>query len=166
MAAYSMDLRRRALRAVQAQMSSGQVAELLDVSPSFVRKLRLRWLREGTIKPRPHGGGKPRCVDERGEAIIGKLVRARPDATLAELCDAYDRRTHRRISEPSMCRVLQRLGITRKERPSRSTLSTSLRPTLAPAARPFALPLAGRRWQCVLTPSALPASLTRPLALV
>jgi transposase len=112
----SMDLRERVAEAFADEPSSIQVAARFGVSSSFVRKLRIRLRSEGTLEPRPHGGGRVRCVDEDDLAAIAKSVEERADATLAELCEALAKRTGKRVSEPSMCRALQRLRITRKKR--------------------------------------------------
>ena len=112
----SMDLRKRVAEAFTDEPSSLQIAARFGVSSSFVRKLRIRLRNEGTLEPRPHGGGPARCVDEDDLAAIARSVGERPDATLGELCEALAKRTGKRISEPSMCRALQRLRITRKKR--------------------------------------------------
>ncbi len=55
--AFSLDLRKLAL---SKEGSSIEVAEILEVSSSFVRKVRIRFATEGTVKARPHGGGRAR----------------------------------------------------------------------------------------------------------
>jgi transposase len=115
-APLSMDLRRRVARAIEDEPSSLQIAARFGVSASFVRKLRIRVRNGDSLEPLPHGGGRSRCLDERDLGTIAELVGKQPDATLAELCDALENRRRKRVSEPSMCRALQRLGVTRKKK--------------------------------------------------
>src|SRR5271154_1220215 len=58
MRAYSMDLRERVMAALDEGESSLEVASRLGVHDSWVRKLRRRRDRTGTIAPAPHGGGR------------------------------------------------------------------------------------------------------------
>jgi arginine repressor len=47
---------------------------------------------------------------------VRKLVGQQSDATLAEYCDRLAARHGPRLSQPTMCRVLARLGLVRKKR--------------------------------------------------
>jgi len=55
---YSVDLRERVVRAVEAGASRRATAAQYDVSPSFVIKLMQRWRRRGTVQPDRIGGSK------------------------------------------------------------------------------------------------------------
>jgi len=81
-----------------------------------------RWVRlereTGGVEPRPRGGGNPRSIDARGDRELKKLVREKPDLTLAELADRLKDKTPRGTSEASVGRALKRLGITLKKRAS------------------------------------------------
>ena len=118
MHAYSMDLRERVVAALDEGESSLEVASRFGVSDSWVRKLRLRRAMTGTIGPKPHGGGKHRCIDTWGEQVLRELVAECNDAVLAELCDALAARV-RRVSIQSMSRALIRMGLTRKKNSAR-----------------------------------------------
>jgi transposase len=112
-----MDLRRRVAQAIEEEASSLRIAARFGVSASFVRKLRIRVRNGESLEPLPHAGGRARCIGEDDLAAIAGLVEDRPDATLAELCDGLEKCRGKRVSEPSMCRALQRLGVTRKKKP-------------------------------------------------
>jgi transposase len=118
MSPYSMDLRERVVAALDEGESSLEVASRFGVSDSWVRKLRLLRSATGSIAPRPHGGGKKRCIDPAGERVLREIVAERNDAILAELCDAFAARV-RRVSIQSMSRALIRMGLTLKKNPSR-----------------------------------------------
>ena len=93
MRAYSMDLRERVWRACQdGSMSQPEVAEGFGVSLSFVTKLRRRHRDDGTLAAKPRGGNRPPDLGPRDLVALRRLVRERPDATLAELCRLLGRR--------------------------------------------------------------------------
>jgi transposase len=58
---------------------------------------------------------------------------AHPDATLEELCTGIATETGVRVSVPTMCRMLQRLGFPRKK--SRSTPASVIRRASSKRAR-------------------------------
>jgi transposase len=43
----------------EKKRSLRKTAELLEVSYNFFKYLVKRWKTEGTLEPRPHGGGNP-----------------------------------------------------------------------------------------------------------
>lgn len=62
----------------------------------------------GSLAPRPHsGGGKPRipsgCLQD-----IRRLIREMPEATVAELAEAFAQRHHVEMSRWTMARAIQR----------------------------------------------------------
>jgi transposase len=113
MRAYSLDLRERIVAAVErGEQSIRQIARLFSVSLSCVVRLLQRKRRTGSVQPKPHGGVPPRKLDAAAEARLLELVRAQPDATLAELRD----RLGIPCSLMTIARVLQRHRITRKKK--------------------------------------------------
>jgi transposase len=119
---YSVDLRERVVRAVEAGLSRRAAARRFEVSISFVIKLVQRWQREGTVEPKRYGGWKRPTLEGHAERVHD-LLRAEPDLTLAEL----RRRLASagvRTSSAAISRFLTAQGLTRKKRrstrPSRS----------------------------------------------
>jgi transposase len=84
MVAISLDLRKRIVYALRTEPSSLRVAARFDVSPSFVRKLRIRERKTGDIRAR-RGPGRGRLVKGDTDLVLRELVRAHRDATLIEL---------------------------------------------------------------------------------
>src|SRR5512135_257951 len=83
---YSLDLRTRVAAAVDAREGSqAEIARRFRVSPSFITRLLRRHRQTGSLAPKPHGGGHPPALDQRGRERLRQAVRDRPDATLAEL---------------------------------------------------------------------------------
>jgi len=110
---YSDDLRQRVLAAVdRKEFSLRQIARLFCVSLSFLVRLLQRRRQTGSSRPKPHGGGRVRQLDETALGRLLELVRQQPDATLAELRD----RLGSKCSLSTLCRALRRAGITRKKK--------------------------------------------------
>ncbi len=87
MRAYSMDLRDRAFRLLDAGLLPDAVATQLQVSGSWVRLLRQRRRETGEIEPRAQRYG-PRRKLEPHLHTLAALIEEQPDRTLAELRDA------------------------------------------------------------------------------
>lgn len=120
MKAYSLDLRQKIVQACdQKRGSHQQIADTFGVSRSFVEKLLRRGRSTGSIAPLPHGGGGTPALDEQALNLVGQLVKQQPDATLAELCEAVHGQRGIRVSIPTMCTALKRIGLPRKK--NRST---------------------------------------------
>jgi transposase len=117
MRATSVDLRMRILQALEEEPSSLIVAARFKVGASSVRKLRLRMLRTGVIEP-DSPPGRERLVKGEDEGRLRQLVRECPDATLNVLCELLADETGVAVSETTMWRQLERMGITLKKRVS------------------------------------------------
>jgi transposase len=108
-------------------MSYEEVAELFQVGRATIN----RWLRlsreTGGVEPRPHAGGHPHRIPDDKLLTVAIAVEKKPDSTLAELVEAYAKKTGLRVSLPTMGRALDRLNITRKKRPSSRKKGTAPR---------------------------------------
>jgi transposase len=147
LAAYSIDLRHKSLRACEQHLASQRtIAHLFGVSRAFVEKMLRQHRATGDVAPKPPAGGQKPRLDPAGQAIIGRLVDDHPEATLAALCPDVATATGVRPSVPPMCRLRQRLGVPRQKSrspPARKTPSASNR--RGPATRrrsPGAMPSA------------------------
>ena len=120
MAAYSIDLRQKILPAYARRLGSQRaLARLFGVSLAFVEKVLRQHRTTGAIAPKPHAGGPRPRLDETTHGRLRQWVHDEPDVTLHELCARLAAETGVRVSGPTRCRVLQRLGLPRKK--SRST---------------------------------------------
>jgi transposase len=116
MKTYSTDLRQKLIHAYQRRLGSQRaLADLFGVSVSFVEKLLRRHRRTGAVAPKPHAGGHKRRLDAAAEMVMREAVRATPDITLEALCARVADTLGLRVSVPTMCRALQRLGLPRKK---------------------------------------------------
>jgi transposase len=120
MKTYSIDLRRKLVQAYEHRLGSQRaLADAFGVSPSFVKKVLRRYRTTGQLTPKPLTGGQKPRLDATAQAMLQGMVQAQPNSTLEGLCTRVAAATGIRVSVPTMCRVLQRLGISRKQ--SRST---------------------------------------------
>jgi transposase len=112
---YSLDLRERMVRAVEAGASRRATAAKFDVSPSCVVKLLQRWRQRGTLEPDPVSGGRRAKLADHAERVEA-LLAATPDLTIAELRTrlAADGIA---VSPAAISRFLKACGLTRKKRP-------------------------------------------------
>ena len=115
MAAYSLDLRKRVLRAWDSGMDADSVAAKYDVSRAWVHRLVQRRRETGSIAPRVQTKFRRRTLSERQEERLVGLITVRPDATLVELRDALP--TTAALS--TLWRTIGRLGFTVKKNGTR-----------------------------------------------
>ena len=109
MAAYSMDLRGRVIRAWDASGDADEVAATFSVSRSWVHRLVQRRRETGSLAPRKQTKFRSRVWAGQEERLAA-LIRLRPDATLAELRDALPT-----TAAPSTVWLeIDRLGLTVK----------------------------------------------------
>jgi len=115
MAAYSLDLRKRVLRACDRGMNPDAVAATFEVSRAWVYRLVQRRRDTGSIAPRPQTTFRRRALSDAEEVRLVALISAQPDATLAELQLALP--THAALS--TLWRTIDRLGLTVKKNRTR-----------------------------------------------
>lgn len=108
---YSMDLRERVWADCQAGLPTSAVAQKYSVSASWVRRLKQRQQATGSLAPRPHSPGRPVALAPH-DARVRELVRADPDATLAEL----RQRLGLSISLSTLSAYLRRIAFSFKKR--------------------------------------------------
>ena len=114
---YSADLRERVLLAHEAGLPPTVIAGRFGIGLSTVYLWRHQARAEGRRCAKPHGGGRAPGIDLAGEAILRALVVERNDRTLEEYAERLAERTGRaRVSRPTLCRALRRLGLWRKKR--------------------------------------------------
>jgi transposase len=112
MKTYSMDLRERVVRAVDAKEGTqAQIAQRFDVSVPWIKKLLRRRRECGHFAPLPHGGGWiPKFHGPKLEQLKA-MVEQEPGATLQELLE----RSGVDGSLMAVHRALERLGSRRKK---------------------------------------------------
>lgn len=117
MKAYSVDLRQKIIDTYENEkISQRQLAQRFRVTLGFIIKLLKQYRETGDISPKT-SPGRPRQLNEEQMETVKALVEEQPDITLAELQAAVEERYAVKVSMPTMCRVLQRLQLSRKKKP-------------------------------------------------
>lgn len=121
----SDDLRERIIRFYQNHddYTQQELADEFSVSKSFIEKLLHRWRATGSAAALGHAGGRTRTLHNH-DHTVQQLIAAQPDATLAELQARIAKKTKLQVSQPTICRTLQRLRLRRKKSPSNPASST------------------------------------------
>jgi len=116
-AALSMDLRRRIIAAWQNGEGSWQgLSDRFGVGIATVNRLVSRFRTTGSVEPtRQKYGSAPLLVDKDLD-VLERLVRERPDSTIAELVEALKDEASIEVSASTVGRAVRdRLGWTRKK---------------------------------------------------
>ena len=124
--AYSVDLRERAVGAVEAGRLQVEVAELFKVSLATLK----RWLckrRAGQgLAPKVYRPGPPAHFGRLEVlAALGAQLAADPDGRLIDHCRRWHARTGRAVSVATMHRARRALAWTHKKSGSRRANATS-----------------------------------------
>lgn len=107
-----IEMRRKMLAAVARGEPVNAVARRFEVTPQGLRKL-LRTVRSrGHITPAKPGPKKPTKLTPADDALMLALIEQDPGITL----NAIRERLSVRVAESTVCRRLQRLGLTLKKR--------------------------------------------------
>jgi transposase len=115
MKAYSEDLRRKVVEAVQRRgMGKSEAARTFGVSLSSVKRYVGKAHRGGSLSPRKHPGPRPN-IDERARRLLEADVEDRPAVTLRERCRFVEGVAGVSVSESTLSRLLRRMGFSPKE---------------------------------------------------
>ena len=129
---YSTDLRSRVLAAIDGGSAAKAVAQLFQVSVSYIYKALARRAATGEIEARPQRNRQELKLAAHHDAIAAEVAR-RPDVTLEEL-RAWLLGNHQvAASLGLMHKTLVRLGLTlKKSRAGRKSRIGPMSPSNAP----------------------------------
>lgn len=113
--AYSLDLRRRVIRFVDAGHSRHEAAAHFEVSVAFVVKLVAAWRATGSYKPKPEGGWRYSKLDAH-RTFLERRVAEKSDITMTELAGEFARMGVQ-IDQASLSRWYRRNGYRYKKKP-------------------------------------------------
>lgn len=113
---YSMDLREKVLAAYdRGDGSQRHLAARFDLALSTVQSWLKRRRETGSVAARKPGAPSPK-LDQAGADVLGRIIEADPDGTLAEWAEALCAQTGVRLHPSAVWRRARRLGKTRKKR--------------------------------------------------
>jgi transposase len=114
---YSLDLRSRVVKRVEAGHSVREVAATFGVSVASVVKWSQRKRQTGSVAPKPMGSRLPRSLAGQREWLLQRIAE-KPDLTLRELVAELAARAIE-TSYGSVWRLLDDEGISFKKKPAR-----------------------------------------------
>jgi transposase len=115
MKAYSEDLRQKVVHAVEQRgTSKSQAARLFGISLSSVKRYTKLASEGESLTPRK-GGGRPPKADEATKRLLEEDIRTRPAATVKERRHFLESFAGKSLSEPTLRRLLRRMGFSRKK---------------------------------------------------
>lgn len=113
---YSRDLRERVLLACErGRLSRAKIAALFQVAESTVYRWLQTWRREGRREAKPYAGGPAPRLDPAALEKLVTIVAEANDLSLAEYAAKLLERAGVAASGPTVCRALQKLGLSRKK---------------------------------------------------
>jgi transposase len=113
MRAYSEDLRKKIVAAIERGMSKAQAARLFDVSLSSVKRYSRTARQGGSLEPRK-SPGRPHKIDDKAQLLLEKDVEERPAATVTQRRHFLEHVSGRTLSDSTVRRLMKRMGFTQK----------------------------------------------------
>ena len=117
MKAYSIDLRKRVLDALDAGMPRADIVRIFHVSHSTLKRWLIRRATTNSLDQHPRSGQTPR-ITTADDAHLRVQLQHHPDATLAEHAALWNAEHGTTLSQWTLGRAIRRLNWTRKKSPS------------------------------------------------
>jgi transposase len=114
MKAYSKDLRRKIVDAIERGMPKAEAARTFGVGISTVKRYATKAQRGEPLTPGKAPGKRPK-MDERVSKLLEEDLRERPFVTLQQRCDYIGAISGVSVSRSTMCRAIARIDSTRKK---------------------------------------------------
>ena len=114
MKAYSEDLRKKILEAVDRGMPKSQAARTFGVSRSCVKRYAAARREGRPLTPMKHPGSKTK-LDESARKLLEADVEGRPALTLKDRCRFLEEMVGVSVSESTLSRLLRKMGFSPKE---------------------------------------------------
>ena len=115
MKAYSQDVRQRVLRAVDQGYTQAEIANVLAISVSTIKRYLKQRRESGHVLPKAIPG-RPAKKGVALQAGLRAQLEVHPDATLEEHCRMFEAEPGVQVSTASISRAIARLGWTRKKK--------------------------------------------------
>ena len=113
MRAYSIDLRKKIVAALERGMSKAKAARLFDVSLSSVKRYARTVRQGGSLTPKK-SPGRTRIVDQKAQVLLKEDVKERPGATIGQRRRFLEHVTGKDLSDSTVRRLMKRMGFSQK----------------------------------------------------
>ena len=114
MNAYSEDLRKKIIEAVERGTPKAEAARAFGVGISSVKRYVAAYRQGRSLAPKKRPGSRPK-MDEGARRLLEADLEDRPAATLPERREFLERAAGVRVSDSTVSRMLKRLGWSRKK---------------------------------------------------
>jgi transposase len=114
MKAYSEDLRRKIVDAIERGMPKAEAARTFGIGISTVKRYAAKAQKGEPLKPGKAPGKRPK-MDEKVSKLLEGDLKERPFVTLRERCGYVEAISGVSVNRSTMCRAIARLGKTRKK---------------------------------------------------
>jgi len=114
MKAYSVDLREKIIAAVGHGMSKAQAARTFGVGATSVKRY-VKLAEQGKPLSPGKAPGRKGKLNESGMKLLEEDLHARPAVTYKQRADLLHQLLGVMVSKATICRVVKRLGYTRKK---------------------------------------------------
>ena len=111
---YSEDLRKKIVEAVERGMPKIEAARTFGVGISSVKRYVATYREGRSLAPKKRPGSKPKLDKDARKHLEADLQR-RPAATLPQRYEFLRRVRGVEVSDSTVCRVLKRMGWSRKK---------------------------------------------------
>lgn len=112
MNAYSNDLRKRIIDAINNGDKVVDITKRFSVGVRFVYSLLRRFLDTGSYEAKKRSGGAPRKISPYDEIKIQQIIEKNPNATLEEIKEEAELK----VSLATIHRAIKRMNITFKKK--------------------------------------------------
>jgi transposase len=113
MRAYSEDLRKKIVAAIERGMPKVEAARTFEVSLSSVKRYA-RIARQGESLTPKKSPGRTRKVDQKAQVLLKEDVKERPAATISQRRRFLEHMTGKDLSDSTVRRLMKRLGFSQK----------------------------------------------------
>jgi len=114
MKAYSEDLRRKTVEAIEKGMGKSEVARTFGIGLSSVKRY-VAMARQGrSLAPKRRPGSRPK-MDDGARRLLESDMEERPAATLPQRRQYLEKVAGVKVSESTVSRMLKRMGWSRKK---------------------------------------------------
>jgi transposase len=114
MNAYSDDLRRKIVEAVERGMPKIEAARAFGVGISSVKRYVATYREGRSLSPKKRPGSKPK-LDEGARKLLEANLEEHPEATLPQRREFLQQVCGVSVSDSTVSRMLRRMGWTRKK---------------------------------------------------
>jgi transposase len=114
MNAYSEDLRKKIVQALDRGTSKSEAARTFSVSLSSVKRYAKMAEQGRSLAPKKRPGSEP-ATGESARKLLEADLKERPAATLADRRRFLERVCGVRVSDSTVSRLLKRMGFSRKK---------------------------------------------------